>query len=452
LWRGLGSQHIDHRLHQSDTSDQAQAPLYPKGKSLAEIERQEFILLVGSNIQREQPLAASRLRKAYLNGAKIAMINCLDMRLPFEFYEKSIISPHEMILMLAGIAKALTENAALPKQLSGIQVNEQQSKLAEQLKTKKSTIILGAIAFNHPQAALIRQLSHWIAARSGAHCIYLTEGANSAGAWLAGAIPHRLPGGSSISAPGLSAYAMLNASLKGYFLVNIEPDLDCANPSRAMQVLKTADWVVALSAFKSKSLLEHAQVILPLASFAETAGSFVNLAGEWQVFKAAIQPLEQAKPGWEILQQLGNLFALPDFNQATHDFIFDELNPYLQKEDPHLVQEFLPHSLPKESLDNPITRITEWPLYKVDALVRRSRALQDAASSDKICIIMNAQLAQSLKLKENQNVRIKQGGGKTILPVVIREYLPNHCVWIPAACEETATLGESFGAVEIHVE
>lgn len=448
LWRGLGSQHIDHRLHQTDTYDQTQAPLYPPGIALPELEQQEFILLIGSNIRREQPLAAHRLRKAYLSGAKIASIHCLDITAPFQFDEKIVCAPHALIVILAGIAHALSGGAlSLP---SSLQITPQQTKLAAQLKDKKSVLILGAVAHNHPHASLIRHLTHYIAQQSGAQCMYLTEGANSAGACLAGAVPHRSAGGRAVSAPGLSAHDMFRADLKAYLLVNIEPLLDCANPIQVKKALQQADCVVALSPFKAKSLLTHADIILPMASFAETAGSYINVAGDWQTFEAAIPPLGQAKPAWEILQTLGHLFALSDFNHATHTFIHDELTAYLKGPTSISPCALSAVEFPAPSSTS-ITRITEWPLYWGDTLVRRSPALQRAAGNDRIGIAMNSVLAAALQLHEGQLVNVKQGAGSARLPVLISEQLPNACVWIPAACEETANLGESFGAVEIDV-
>jgi NADH-quinone oxidoreductase subunit G len=446
LWRSLGSSHIDHRLHQTDTSDQNHEALYPPGISLPELEQQAFILLIGSNIRREQPLASNRLRKAQLAGTKIASINCLDLEFPFQQDEKIVTTPQGLVFILAAIAKALGAKFSSP--LVDNQVSKQQAKLAEQLKTKKAVIILGAIAHNHPQAALIRQLSQWIAEQSGARCVYLMEGANSAGACLAGAIPHRLPGGVTVSEPGLAAHEMFRSRLKAYLLVNIEPPLDCANPIRVTSALRQADWIVALSTFKSKFLLAHANVLLPMASFAETAGSFVNLAGNWQAFAPAISPLGQSKPGWEILQTLGNLLVSADFNNINHAFIRDELCAVLDKSIP--IKTSLPHlvQLPFSK----ITRVTEWPLYQVDSLVRRSQALQQSTGHDRVGVGMNAALAKALRLQENQIVQVKQGEGSAHLIVLIDERLPSGCVWIPAGCDETASLGESFGEVEIHAE
>lgn len=457
LWRGLGSQHIDHRLHQTDTSDQSSLPLYLPGIPLPELEQQQSVLLIGSNIQREQPLAAHRLRKAYLSGAKITSIHCVAIGVSFSLTESIVVPPHQLVLQLIALIKALAcQETILPKEWSDITVTAQHRNIAEELRVEKTTVILGALAHNHPQAALIRQLARCIATQTGARLVFLTEGANSAGAYWAGAVPHRLAGGIDIATPGLAAHEMINAALKAYFLVNIEPPLDCANSSQVTHALRQAEWVIALSSFKSKSLLNHAQVLLPMATFAETEGSYVNLAGIQQMITPVIPPLGQAKPGWEILQTLGQLLDLDDFDQATHQFIQSELEAVKQK--PEVVMPSTPSTL--AGLTNladfgtftGIQRITEWPLYQADSLVRRSTALQNSAASDSIGITINSVLAHQRQLSAGQIVRVVQGRGEAHLPVWINDRIPIDCAWIPAGCVETASLGESFGAVEIYAE
>ena len=337
--------------------------------------------------------------------------------------------------------------------------------MAEQLKASENTlIVLGALAHNHPQASLIRSLTQFIAQQTGARCVTLTEGANSAGAWLAGAVPHRLPCGVSVAEPGLSAAEMLNADLRAFILLNIEPTLDCANPQQVSKALKQADFVLALLPFKAKSLLDHAHVILPMASFAEIEGSFINLAGCWQSFSAAIPPLGQTRSGWEILQTLGNSLELADFNRSDHAFIREELEPILLE---HLAGAKLTFKLDTQQAaisanvkdksssaksTKSIMRISEWPIYSVDSLVRRSLALQNSATNDPVTVAMNAALASELNFTSGQLIRIEQGVGQVLLPLSIQPGIPDHCVYIAAGCEETAALGESFGEVKLYAE
>lgn len=462
LLRSLGSSHIDHRLHQTDVSDQMQAPLCPPGLTLSELEKASFVWLVGSNIRREQPIAAHRLRKANLAGTKIASLHCVDVSVPFALHENLCVSPDALIPTLLGIAKALAADEKSLAAFATIPVSPLQSDLAEQLKASENTlIVLGALAHNHPQASLIRSLTQFIAQQTGARCVTFTEGANSVGASLAGAIPHRLPCGVSVAEPGLSAAEMLNADLRAFILLNIEPTLDCANPQRASQALKQADFVLALSPFKAKSLLDHAHVILPMATFAEIEGSFINLAGCWQTFSAAIPPLGQTRSGWEILQKLGNSLELADFNRSDHAFIREELEPilleYLGVAD-LTVEIDVPtpiistNMVDKSSSTKSIMRISEWPIYSVDSLVRRSLALQNSATNDPVTVAMNAALASELNFTSGQLIRIEQGVGQVLLPLSIQPGIPDHCVYIAAGCEETAALGESFGEVKLYAE
>lgn len=490
LLRSLGSQHIDHRLHQTDTSDQMQAPLCPPGLSLSALEKADFIWLVGSNIRREQPIAAHRLRKANLAGTKIASLHCVDVRVPFALHENQCVSPEAIVPTLLSVAKALADEQSLAGFSEITPSDDLPNNLIEQLKSSENCIIiLGALAHNHPQASLIRALTHFIARQTGARCLYLTEGANSVGAWLAGAVPQRLPGGVAVSEPGLSAAEMLNADLSAFILLNVEPTLDCANPQALSQSLKQADFVLALSPFKAKSLLDHAHVILPMATFAEIQGSFINLAGCWQSFSAAIPPLGLARSGWEILQTLGQRFERADFNRSDHAFIREELEPILleyldsAKHVVDLTQQKIKisdsqqsdfwqgavktsnRSVCKNHEDGELNgnadknlsaknliRISEWPIYGVDSLVRRSLALQASASKEPVKIVMNASLARQLNFTEGQLIRIEQGAGQSLLALTIQDGIPDNCVYIPAGCEETASLGESFGVVNLYAE
>lgn len=465
LLRSLGTQHIDHRLHQTDVSDQMQAPLCPPGLTLSALEKASFVWLVGSNIRREQPIAAQRLRKANLTGTKIASLHCVDIHVPFALHENRCVSPEEFVPTLLGIAKALDDNQSLAA-FAEITSNTSQSDLVAQLKSSENTVIvLGALAQNHPQASLIRTLTDFIARQTGARCVTFTEGANSVGAWLAGAIPHRAPCGVSVAEPGLSAAEMLDADLRAFILLNVEPTLDCANPQGVSKALKQADFVLALSAFKAQSLLDHAHVILPMATFAEIQGSFINTAGCWQTFSAAIPPLGLARSAWEILQTLGNSLELADFNRLDHAFIREELEPVLLEYlavpsavqlDKQITRKRMPrwqHGRNKShSSAKNLTRISEWLIYSVDSLVRRSLPLQHSASNEPITVAMNATLANELNFTTGQLIRIEQGAGQALLPLSIQMGIPDNCVYIAAGCEETTALGESFGVVNLYAE
>ncbi|MDD4893361.1 MAG: hypothetical protein PHH73_05105, partial [Candidatus Rickettsiella isopodorum] len=106
----------------------------------------------------------------------------------------------------------------------------------------------------------------------------------------------------------------------------------------------------------------------------------------------------------------------------------------------------------KNSNAKRILRISEWPIYGIDSLVRRSVALQASATNASVTVAMNSALASELNFTSGQLIRIEQGLGQALLPLSIQAGLPDHCVYIAAGCEETAALGESFGEVKLYAE
>lgn len=448
MWRQLGSPHVDHRLRQVDFSDQDNFSFYPGLQgSIADLENYSAVLLVGSHLQREQPLAALRIRKAALKGANVFVVNMMDYAFNFKVTEKKIAAPHHFVFTLAGIAKALLPDLA---ELADVNVTEQDRLIAERLRQSESKVILlGALALNHPQASLIRWLVALIAKVTQSKIGLLTEGSNTAGAWIAGAIPHRSAGGETIKAVGLNAKTMLQDKRQAYLLLNVEPEFDCANAVVAMKALEEAKFVISLSVFKNAVIEKHADVILPIAPFTETAGTFVNVAGQWQTFRGVADAYEESRPAWKVLRVLGNLFHLQGFDYESADEVLQELTVGMQQ-DPVEVKEHKGSLIKKEKL---LSRIGEIPIYAGDGLVRRAPALQKTQTiidGELKAVRMNSQTAKELGLKSSDMARVKQDGYETNLPVVIDERVPLQAVYIAGGIEETKGFGELFGRVEIN--
>ncbi len=460
LLRSLGCDNIDHRLHQTDFSHQQNMMQFPGlGMTLEELQQQEIIVLIGSNIQREQPIAGHRVRKASLQGCKIFQINVVDYQFNFTVTDKYIVKPSELVHALAQIAKALSlvSDQKIPDNtldfLSNITINENVRAIAEQLLIgERKTLILGAIAQNHPQAGLLSQISELIARLCGAKIAYLTEGANAAGAWLAGAIPHRHAASNNMAMEGLNTADAIAAKLKGYILFNVEPECDCANPNLALQAIEQAEVVISFSTFKSPSLMLYADILLPIAPFAEMSGTFINTEGKWQSFNATTLPKGDTRPGWKVIRVLGNLMNLPQFDYVSAEQIRDELKVMIDAQSftssvPSYNQ--LTQSSYSHQTNNHLERITEWPIYRIDALVRRSIPLQQSAASILPGIYLNNAFAQQLNLTDGSKTTVKQGDGEANLAVIIDDKIPDNCVFIPAGFSETAKLGASFGIIEI---
>ncbi len=448
LMRQLGSSNIDHRLRQVDFSDQQTMPVFPGlNGTLAEIEECDTILLVGSNIQKEQPLASLRVRQATRKGARVVAVNMMDYRFNFNLAAKKIAAPHLFPSALESILKTSAEDDSIANLLR---------------EGKKVCVLVGIQAFNHPEAAKLRALVQAIAKEYNAKVSYLTEGGNAAGAWLAGAIPHRRPLGEPVEHVGLNAYEMLKNPRKAYVLLNVEPEFDCANAPLAQSALLQAEFVVSLTMYKNPVLLQYAKVILPITPFTETAGTFVNVVGEWQKFNGVVMPLGEARPAWKVLRVLGNLFHCEGFDYRTAHEISDELKAALTSSPschPERSEGSLNYNLAilRCAQDDTVSllklsRIGEIPLYAGDSLQRRAKALQATQpiiEGNLVAVRLHPETAAQLKVCDMDRVIVAQGEGRVLLPVLVDKRVPLYAAYVPGGILATHELSQLYGPIEI---
>jgi len=457
LMRALDIHHLDHRLHQVDFSDDSSLDWAPIMKvPYAAIEQQKAILILGSHLNHEQPLANLRVRKAFLQGAKVMAINPADYPLPYEICEKIIAAPQYLPYHLAEVVKALEglSDQPLPKEahnaLSKVKPGEKASAIARYLRDEESsTLILGAIAHNHPEASWIRALVRWLELLNNGRTqvVFMTEGANASGAFLSGVLPHRGPMGQPAKQTGMDVQSALRAHLKAYFCLNVDPGLDIANPHLAEEAMNNAECVIMMTPFVNETIKSYADVLLPMALYAETSGTYVNVAGTWQTFRGAVLPQGEARPAWKILRVLGNLFHVEGFDYNASEEVLDELKRleavYPEKMD------FCPEkiALPEKLHDNELYRIGEWPLYRTDSLCRHAEALQHSVPGKTSTMVrLHPETASKLDLGSGK-VLITQGDFDVVLPFEADDSIPKDAVYVPCALEETRGLGHSFAPV-----
>jgi NADH-quinone oxidoreductase subunit G len=445
LMRALGSGNVDHRLRISDFSDEADAPLFPYlGLTLREIEALDCALLVGSNVRKDQPLLGLRLRKAFLNGASLFAVNPVDYEFAFDLKARVVTDPAAMSASLARIARELASltGGSLPAEAAGLaagKASDAERVMAAGLSgAKHAAVLLGNNSMTHAQASALRALADLIAELSGARFGLIPE-ANSAGGWLAGCTPHRTANGAAATVMGRNACDMLAKPLKGYLIFGAEPELDCADGHQALIALRQAEFVVAFSAFQSRAS-EYAHVLLPLAPFTETDGTFVNAEGRFQSFGATVQPAGEARPGWKILRVLGNLFEVQGFDYTTTADVLAELR---QGEKPaaHLTS----RRFTSPPAIGGLQRIAEVPMYRTDPLVRRAPALQKTKDNTGPVVRMNPQEAQKQGVGASTRVRVIGNGESVTLDFLIDRRVPDGCVLIPAGYAETLPLGVAAG-------
>jgi len=453
LARGLGISNIDHRLRQADFSDQGSAPVFPwLGQAIEDLEKVKAALLIGSNVRMEQPLVGHRLRKAALAGGQVMFINPRDFDFRFPVAAKVIADPLGMVTALAGVAQAVADlkGVTLPVNLaslvSGVPGDAERTMTAN-LINAPATVLLGNLAISHPAFAQLRALAGFVAQQTGAQLGYLPEAANSAGGWLAGALPHRGPGGQKASTVGLDARAMFESPCKAYVLLGVEPELDCWDGAAALKALQGAELVISLSPYAGLAGKTQAQMILPVATFAETSGTYVNAEGRWQSFNGASKPFGESRPAWKVLRVLGNLFKISGFDYASSEGVLAEAQNACASVKPdntaYLDLPFTPFRA------DGLLRVADVPIYATDPLVRRAPSLQASPLARPVEVRLHPEVARDLGVAGREQVQVRQNGIAIDLPLVLDESIPQGCAWIPAGLIASVALGPAVGPVAI---
>jgi NADH-quinone oxidoreductase subunit G len=379
LARALGTSNIDHRLRQRDFRDQEADPTYPSlGMPIADIDSLNALLVIGSNLRREVPILAHRVRKAALRGAKVALLSPAPAEYLFPVAAEIRSAPAQQVSDLAAILSVVAQTAGtpVPKHLvttvRQAQVTDAHRAAAAALVAgDKRAVWLGALALRHPAYADLRALASAVAKIAGASFGVLAEGGNAAGAYLAGAVPHREAGGKQTATPGLCAQEMLQRALKAYVLFGgVEPWIDSVDSS-AMDSLAKAELVVAITPFANDQLREVAHVLLPIGTFAETSGTYVSLEGLWQSQGGAAAPVGEARPGWKVLRVLGNLLNFSGFEYQSSEDVREELRKLCGELEAGGYKGTHRAAPPSDG-----AQVLDLSMYHVDALVRRAPSLQ----------------------------------------------------------------------------
>ncbi len=368
LMRGLGSDSIDHRLRHAEF---ASAPgVRYLGMPIAALGSLDRALVIGSNLRKDHPLFAQRIRQAVRGGCQLSALVDHAPAWAMAVAHADVAAPSEWVAHLANVAYALAQEKGIANPFGGAP-DMQAKAIALSLGGGQSkAVLLGNAAAHHPRAAALLAIANWIAEQTGASVGYLTEAANTVGAQLVGAWPQT---------DGMHAGAMLAGGLKAVFLMQVEPGLDTAGgPNAAAQIAK-AQMVVSLSPFKTN--LDCADVLLPIAPFSETPGTFVNAEGRIQSFHAVVRPLGETRPAWKVWRVLGNILGLPGFGfDSAQEVLHDVLGA---AEVPAMVDPARLSNAPALHADfsSSSAQPCVAPIYGLDALVRRATALQMTADA-----------------------------------------------------------------------
>jgi NADH-quinone oxidoreductase subunit G len=457
LLRALGSNNIDHRLRQIDFSDQDSAPVYPSlGCTLTELEQQDAVLLIGSNVRQEQPLINHRLHRAALHGARLSVIDCVSWEFNWPMAQRIIVPPAALVSSMVAVLKALAEHgdSELAHAARGIvaeldlPANADAEAIAfDMLKAERGIILLGPLVQAHPQFALLRALAAMIANLCDSRLGYLSDGPNSAGGWIAGAVPHRGPGGERCDNPGHTSAEMIAGGIQGLVLLGLDPELDCWDPAAASRMVRDAGFVVAVTAYRSALLDNNANVLLPMALAPENEGCYINCNGTWQTFEAAAPAPGEARSAWKIMRVLATRMEIEGFDYQDCGEIRAELVAHAEQPPPNNREHWhLPDSWGREKPKG-IQRVTALAPYSVDPLVRHSQPLQEAQADSAGVVRVHPNLARLAGVAHGHEVVLRQTDGAGRWRLAVDAGVPDGCVLVPAGQTQGAALGGWFGDV-----
>ena len=369
LVRGLGSDSIDYRLrHAEFTAPEGARWL---GTSIASLSDLQRVLVVGSNLRKDHPLFAQRIRQAARKGAQVHALYSVETDWALPVAQFQVAPPSEWLNVLASIAAAVAAEKGLVAPWSA-EVTPAASAVAKSLLGgDRKAVLLGNAAAHHANASSLLALANWIARETGATVGYLTEAANTVGAQLVKAQPQ---------AAGFNAAQMAQGALKAALLLNVEPGADLAAGQAAVSGLNKAEMVVTLSPFKTN--LDISDVLLPIAPFTETSGSFVNAEGRLQSFHAVVKPLAETRPAWKVLRVLGNMLGLNGFaDESSQDVLArTALVPAGTQQVAAAQLSNATGAAIRASVAGEPAPVTA-AIYQLDGLVRRSPSLQLTADA-----------------------------------------------------------------------
>jgi NADH-quinone oxidoreductase subunit G len=446
LVRGLGSDNIDHRLrHASPEPLRADGGgVRWLGMPIASLSTLDRAFVIGSFLRKDHPLFAQRLRQAAKRGAQISSLHALadDWLMPVA--GRITAAPGQWVAALAGVAAAVAAGKGVSPPLQAESSAEARAIAASLLGGKRVAVLLGNACAQHPEAETLLALADFIAEHTGATCGYFGEAANSVGAQLVGAQPRQ---------GGASAAQMFAKPLKAYVLLHAEPLLDAADPAQAAKALSGAQMVVAMTAFKTANI-DHADVLLPIAPFTETSGTFVNAEGRVQGFHGVVKPRGDARPAWKVLRVLGTMLGIDGFAFETSEEVKTQALGDVSTIAHRLRDARAPAQAAQAQAGAFVAgaafeRVADVPIYSADAIVRRSPPLQATADARAPRAGLPSALWQRLGLTEGARVHVQQGSASVELSAYHDASLAPNCVRVPAGHPATAALGPMFGAIAV---
>ncbi len=435
----VGSSSIDHRLRVTDPLLDSGGGIPWLGLKVSDFATVDRFLVVGASLRQEQPLIASRIRARVKKGAMLSVISSVDDDLLCPVAAKVIVKPSSMVWELAGVVVALAKRLETSPPALNVTPSVEAERIAAALVSgKKVAVLLGDLALSGADASQLEALAANIAEMSGGTSGRLILSASTVSAYVAGAVP---------GAGGKSAREALTSGAGAMLLIGLEPELDTAYGLSASNALKSTSKVIALVAHVNQAMRDKADVLLPIAPFTETSGTYVSQDGTVQSFTGVVRPLGETRPGWKALRVLGDLLHA---NVGSFNSSEDVKAAALAGFDAMKLGA-VPAGIASVKLTTStgLERVADVPIYHADPLVRRGLALSRSAYGKQAHVRMNAETAKLLNLADGATVTVTQGAGSATSTLCVDASVPHGAVRVPLATETSAQLGATTDPITV---
>lgn len=401
LFRSIGSNNIDHRIKQIDFSNQSFFPLVPgMDMEINEIDNKDFIFVIGSDIVREQPIVGLKIRKAINKGGNLFVLNPVDFDFSINIKDKYILNSSHFVDVLSEVVKSVIIKKSYDIKdyplFDNIKLTKKYDTLVScLLNSKNNLILLGSLSNSSPDFSKILSLSVLLSKLTSSNLGLMTDGANSAGGYVAGFLPFRYSGGKNINGNlGLNVKDMVLNGLKGYVLFGVDPEFDTFYGFNLLNSLKNSNFVLSFTSFINDTLFNVSDVLLPIASSYENSGTYINVSNKWQTFKSVVDFSKNTKYGWKAVCDLSKALGLSGFDYINIESILNEIRLNSNEEVFKSInwKNIKIDDLSSNIINNNLINIPLVSEFGVDSLVRRAKSLQstiNAINSKKTLFVNN---------------------------------------------------------------
>ena len=436
----LGGATIDHRLRVTDSALDQGGGIPWLGFKLANIAEVDRFLVIGSSLRQEQPLLAQRIRQRVKKGALLSVVGSIDDDLLCPVAAKVIVKPSGLWETLCGVLSALAKRVGKETPISVSNISASEEAIAASLASgKRVAVLIGDMALSQADASHLESLAFAIANMCGGSYGRLALSGGAGAAYVAGAFP--------TDGAATAREALGSDPANTFVLVGCEPERDSSLGAEALEALGKADKVVCLTSFASDAMKQYADVLLPIAPFTETSGTYVSNDGTVQSFAGVVRPLGETRPGWKVLRVLGDLLEA-DFSSfnSSEDVRNAALTGF---SDASLGARIRTLAMPDSTAPVGLERVADVPIYHSDALARRGQALATTSYGKQPRVRLSGETASSLSLTNGARIKVTQAGQTTQATVAVDNRVPPGSVRIPLATEVSAALGNASAAVTL---